>query len=143
MAKPKFVNVYGVRFSKDDVRFLDDQAEKQNMLRAFVVLLALERVLDLSTRVGRITRLADLAIPITETAIDVSAANWEDAANSILNLQFSQAMTDTQLHLFGRYMIQGKPLKAPSGKAKDFFKNLTNYYTQLRDQLSPASLNDE
>jgi hypothetical protein len=47
-----------------------------------------------------------------------------------------------QLHLLGKYMIQGKPLKAPTGKAKEFFKGLANYYTQLRNQLTPASSSD-
>lgn len=129
---------HGIRFAADDVLFLDDQAEKQGMLRAFVLLLALEKVLDLSTRLTKAERLRDFLQPITETAIDVLAPNWEDAAESLLNIQFSMAMLDVQLHLQGKYSSYGKRFKAPTGKAKQFFRALLTYFTDLRNQLSPG-----
>ena len=137
-----YPTIHGIRFSADDVGFLDDQAEKQGSLKAFITLLALERVLDVSTRVGEITKLSDVLQPILDTAIDLSASNWEDAAESLLNIQFGMAVMDIQLHLHGRYMSFGRKFKAPRGKAAQFFKALLAYFTDLRGKLKAGSLND-
>ena len=133
-----YPTIHGIRFAEDDVRFLDDQAEKQGALQGFIILLALERVADIATRVGKIRRLVDVLDPIVNTAIDVASPNWEDAAEGLLNIQFSMAMMDIQLHLQGKYMSYKKRFKAPVGKSKQFFKALLTYFTDLRSKLSPG-----
>lgn len=133
-----YPTIHGIRFSEDDIRFLDDQAEKQGALQGFIILLALERIHDIATRVGKMKRLVDMLEPIVNTAIDVASPNWEDAAEGLLNIQFSMAIKDIQLHLLGKYMSYGKRFKAPVGKSKQFFKALLTYFTDLRNKLSPG-----
>ena len=124
-----FPNIHGIQFSVDDIRFLDVQAEKNGALSAFIILLALENLLDVSTRFGSFERVADMMEPMLRTKFNVLTPSWGDATQALSQIKNQMALMDTQLHLLGNFTHYKSKFKAPTGKAKVFFTALVTYYS--------------
>ena len=131
--------IHGIKFSADDIRFLDVQAENNRALNAFVILLALETVLDVSTRVRDINRVADLMEPMLKTTFNVLTPSWGDAAQALAQISHQRAFLDTQMHTLGKFMHYGVKFKAPTGKAKAFFMALLVDYSGRVGRSSPKA----
>lgn len=128
--------IHGIKFSADDVRFLDDQAERHGGFDSFVILLSLMSIIEGSTRFRvKKSRLRDFIEPITATVIDVATPNWSDAAQGFMQIKVNMAIKDTRLHHLGKYKSYGESFKKPTGKASQFFVALINYYQDIANRL--------
>ncbi len=131
-----FQEISSVTVSEDDIKFFEDQAERRGMLKSFVILLAgastAVQLLSTSIRNGR-----DLGEYLVARGVDIATPNWGDAASDIAVINLSIAIQDTQLHLEGiySYSVNGRRLQKPTGKAKRFFRNLVDYYSDVISTL--------
>jgi hypothetical protein len=135
MNKENYPSIDGVTFSDHDRKFLQDQAEKHNLLKPLVVLMvgASTALQILSTQ---IKNGGDLAEYLIDRAVDIKTDNWADGWKYILKIQLNTAINDITYHLQGVYRFQREEkLDAPKGKAVKFFKLLLRYYDDVLSEL--------
>lgn len=120
-----------VQFSEDDRAFLADQADKRDLLKAFVILIAGASA-GSQLLTTQIKNGGDLAEYLLNLYVTIKTPGWADALEPIQQIQLSVALRDTQYHLQGAYLIDSRKLEKPAGKARIFFKNLADYYSKIR-----------
>jgi hypothetical protein len=133
MACLTYPAIHNIRFSEDDRKFLADQADKQDVLDGFKILLTAGGSMSLLG--ASISTPGDLVEFLYTYAVTVLTDGWADAMGPLAKIQLSTALADTQTFIYGSYVVDSVRLKAPQGNARQFFITLARYYSDLRSQL--------